>query len=132
MSDRSIKRLRHLIHLNQLMFERQARAVDAARAQAMVTARDISDVQAMLSGDGIVSASFSNIALRRAARLRQEQARIEAELSRLLSEAVETRAAGAGIKSRLEATVQQQGKAAADMALQEMVDRIARKRNSSL
>lgn len=132
MSQTSIKRLRRLVHLNDLIFERQARAVDAARTETLEAARDIDDVQALLSGDGVVSASFAGIALRRAARLRQRHVQIEAELARLLGEAVETKAAGVAIKSRLDATVQQQGKAMADMAFQEMVDRLVRKRNSSL
>ena len=132
MSERAIKRLRRLVQLNELLSARQVMDIAAARAEKTAAEHDLEDLQGLLASDGIVSSSFSQVALRRAARSRQRHSEIEAERATLLGAAVETRAAGAAFKSRLETRIGQREKAAADMALQEVADRAARKWKSSV
>lgn len=128
MSGTSLGRMKRIIHITNLIFEREARVVAELKAIEADIESQLSRNMEFLDGATGVGTELPELIVRNAAKLANRRKENAVELSRQIDRAVEARASNIGATNRLEKEVQRRESTRNAATLEELADRIARRR----
>lgn len=128
MGGSSLGRMKRIIRITNLIFEREARVVAELKAVADEIDRQIDGNLQYLDGESDIGTALPELMVRHAAKLSDRRKENAAELSRQIDRTVEARACNIGATNRLEREVRRRETASSAATLEELVSRIARHR----
>lgn len=128
MDANSINRMKRLIKITHLMYEREARGVAELSWMALDLEGRLAEANSFLDEDSLVGALFPETVIRSVHKLGVQERENAEALARQIGRAVDAKAGNIGAASRLDRLVLQRDKDAAALDLEDLVGSVVRGR----